>query len=111
MARAPTKPGLLAFVELWIFRQAQHISEDTISAGDTKRKLTIEGIGVVDISSLSVPRVYEAAILRVLLSIMGFEQGLVSFIPGNEKFRSAFFDPPIKVLRCDDIRPGKERIL
>src|SRR5438128_146116 len=102
MARAPTKPGLIAFVELWIFRQAQHISEDTISARDTKRKLTIEGVGVVDISSLSVPRVDKAALLRILLSIVGLEQGLVSFIPGDKKFRSAFFNPPVKILRCDD---------
>src|SRR5258708_3367964 len=100
MAHASTRSGLLAFVELRIFWQAQHVREDTISARDTKRKLTIESIGVVNISSLSVPRVYEPSLLRVLLNIMGFEQRFVSLVPGDEKFRSTFFDPPIKVLRC-----------
>src|SRR5260370_40224646 len=96
MARAPTRSELIACVELWIFRQAQHISEDTISTGDTKRKLTIEGIDVVDIGSLSVARVPESDLLRVLFSIMGLEQGLVSLVPGEEQFRSAPFDPTIE---------------
>src|SRR5258708_3628725 len=110
MARAPTRPGLLPLLKLWIFLQAQHICEYPIRTGNTERKLTIKGIRVVDISALSVTRVDESPFLGVLLGIVSLEQRLILFIPGNEKLRSAFFDPPIKILRCDHVGPCEERI-
>jgi hypothetical protein len=51
-------------------RKAQHVGEEAKRAGNTERKLTIEGIRVIDIHALSIPCVNEAALLFRLSSIV-----------------------------------------
>ena len=55
-------------LKVWVLRKAQHIGEETKRTWNTEWKLTIKGICVIDIRSLSIPGINEtpALLFRLL---------------------------------------------
>jgi hypothetical protein len=65
---------------------------------------------IVHINAFAVAGIKQAAFLRLLPGIMGFEKSLVMRVPCLHPLRPALFHPPLKILRGDLIRPFKQWI-
>src|SRR6185312_3328239 len=105
-----TLAACLSACNLGTLAQADHVGKQAISAGHALGQFAIESIRVIDVHAFPITGIDEAALLRFLSGIVGFEQGLVMAVPRLQEFRAAFFHPAVEVFSRDPIRPGEDWI-
>src|SRR3954465_10157443 len=83
--------------EAWILAHADEVGHDAEGTGNTIGHLTEEGIGHVDVGTLAVAGVEEAAFLGILIGVMHLGEGNVFGVPLAHEAVPTLFDPVLEV--------------
>ena len=97
--------GLLA---LGVFGVGEEVSQKAVGSGDGFGELTVQGVGAIDPGSAAYGSDEKAALLGVLVGVVGFEGGGVVGVPGGGKAVAAFFDPAVEVGGGDLVGPVED---
>src|SRR6185437_555755 len=90
---------------------ADQVGEDAEGSGNGFRKLPVKRVGGVDVDSLAVADVEQAAALWGLVGVVGFGKGLVAAVPGGHEGMAALLDPSVEVGGSDVVGPLEKRII
>src|ERR1017187_10296134 len=103
--------GGLLFLHAGISGGADEVGEDAVSAGHTFGELAVEGEAKVNPRAATGAGDEQAAKLRLLAVVVGFEQRGVVRVPGGHEAVAALFDPVVEVGGGDLVGPGEERVV
>src|SRR5690348_2137484 len=91
-------------------RQAQDIGKQAKSSRHTFRQLTVQCEGPINVRSLSVTRIEQATLLRILIRIVHFGESNIAAVPALHEAVAPFFNPTIEVCRANSVRPAHQRV-
>src|SRR6266852_6017605 len=91
-------------------RSAQEIDEETVSAGDSFRKLAEESDAGVNVDAFSVTGVHDRAVLLGLAGILHGQEWRVLRIELRPEIEAAVLNPALEIALRDFVGPIEKRI-